>query len=400
VARKPSEKQGARRRLSKVVPVSRSTASGAVGSASVGSGSGGSGPASSTPSDADGLDGPANPPTDSFSSSTARPPTLETVAALAGVSRATASRVVNNLDRVAPHVVDSVNAAIKELGYVPNQAARSLARRRTAVVAVVIPESAERLFADPFFAAVIQGAAAQLASTDYTLNLAIGADESEKSRRYLTGGNVDGVLVVSQHDGDLALTQLGLTVPIVFAGRPAVDFGERGYFVDVDNHGATTEAVRHLIDRGRGQIATIAGSQDLRAGRDRLAGWRDALTAADLRADLVAVGDFTPESGTVAMEELLAGPPFDAVFAANDQMAFGAISALARAGRAVPDDVAVVGFDDDQFSRAARPTITTVHQPAHEMGRLLARHLLALMAGQSVEHVTFLPTHLVVRESS
>ena len=299
--------------------------------------------------------------------------------------------MVNNLDRVAPHVVDSVNAAIKELGYVPNQAARSLARRRTAVVAVVIPESAERLFADPFFAAVIQGAAAQLASTDYTLNLAIGSDESEKSRRYLTGGNVDGVLVVSQHDGDLPLTQLGLTVPIVFAGRPAVDFGERGYFVDVDNHGATTEAVRHLIDRGHRRIATIAGAQDLRAGRDRLAGWRDALADAGLRADLVAVGDFTPESGTVAMEELLAGPSFDAVFAANDQMAFGAISALARAGWAVPDDVAVVGFDDDQFSRAARPTITTVHQPAHEMGRLLARHLLALMAGQSVERVTFLP---------
>ena len=192
------------------------------------------------------------------------PPTLETVAALAGVSRATASRVVNNLDRVAPHVVDSVNAAIEELGYVPNQAARSLARRRTAVVAVVIPESAERLFADPFFAAVIQGAAAHLASTDYTLSLAIGSNESEKSRRYLTGGNVDGVLVVSQHEGDLPLTQLGLTVPIVFAGRPAVDFGERGHFVDVDNHGATAEAVRHLIDRGRRRIATIAGAQDLR----------------------------------------------------------------------------------------------------------------------------------------
>ena len=114
----------------------------------------------------------------------------------------------------------------------------------------------------------------------------------------------------------------------------------------------------------------------------------------------MAVGDFTPESGTVAMERLLAGPAFDAVFAANDQMAFGAISALTRAGRAVPDDVAVVGFDDDQFSRAARPTITTVHQPAHEMGQVLARHLLALMAGEPVEQVTLLPTHLVVRESS
>jgi DNA-binding LacI/PurR family transcriptional regulator len=112
------------------------------------------------------------------------------------------------------------------------------------------------------------------------------------------------------------------------------------------------------------------------------------------------VGDFTPESGTEAMERLLDGPAFDAVFAANDQMAFGAVSALTRAGRQIPDDVAVVGFDDDQFSRAARPTITTIHQPAREMGEVMARHLVALMAGEPVEQVTLLPTHLVVRESS
>ncbi|HEY5787544.1 MAG TPA: LacI family DNA-binding transcriptional regulator [Microlunatus sp.] len=329
-----------------------------------------------------------------------RPPTLETVAALAGVSRATASRVVNNLDRVAPHVVASVNAAIDELGYVPNQAARSLARRRTAVIAVVIPESTERLFADPFFATVVQGAAAHLAATDYTLSLVLGSNEGDKSRRYLTGGNVDGVLVVSQHEGDLPLTRLGLTVPIVFAGRPAVDFGERGHFVDVDNRAAAAVGVGHLLERGRSRIATIAGAQDLAAGRDRLNGWRDVLTAVGLPDDLVAVGDFTPESGTDAMERLLAGPRFDAVFAANDQMAFGAISALTRAGRSVPDDVAVVGFDDDQFSRAARPTITTVHQPAKEMGQVMASHLVALMAGDPVEQLTLLPTHLVVRESS
>ena len=329
-----------------------------------------------------------------------KPPTLETVAALAGVSRATASRVVNNLDRVAPHVVDSVNAAIKQLGYVPNQAARSLARRRTAVVAVVIPESTERVFADPFFAAVVQGAAARLVETDYTLSVVLGSNEGEKSRRYLTGGNADGVLVVSQHEGDLSLTELGLSTPIVFAGRPAVDFGAGAHFVDVDNRAAAAAAVRHLIERGRTEIATIAGAQDLAAGRDRLAGWRDALVAAHLPADRVAVGDFTPESGTLAMEHLLAGPDLDAVFAGNDQMAFGAVAALARAGRRIPEDVAVVGFDDDQFSRAARPMITTVHQPARQMGRVMAEHLLILMSGGSVDQVTMLPTHLVVRDSS
>lgn len=237
---------------------------------------------------------PAGSATPSATDGSGRPPTLETVAARAGVSRATASRVVNNLDRVAPHVVESVNAAIRELGYVPNQAARSLARRRTAVVAVVIPEPTERLFADPFFAAVVQGAAGYLSDTDYTLNLAIGSNESEKSRRYLTGGNVDGVLVISQHEGDLPLTQLGLAVPIVFAGRPAVDFGEHGHYVDVDNRGAAREAVRHLVERGRTRIATIAGSQDLAAGRQRLDGWRDALAEAGLRDDLFEVGTSLP----------------------------------------------------------------------------------------------------------
>ena len=160
--------------------------------------------------------------------------------------------MVNNLDRVAPHVVASVNAAIEELGYVPNQAARSLARRRTAVVAVVIPESTERLFADPFFATVVQGVAAHLAATDYTLSLVLGSNEGDKSRRYLTGGNVDGVLVVSQHEGDLPLTRLGLTVPIVFAGRPAVDFGEHGHFVDVDNRAAAASGVSDTSSIGVG----------------------------------------------------------------------------------------------------------------------------------------------------
>ena len=211
-----------------------------------------------------------------------RPPTLETVAALAGVSRATASRVVNNLDRVAPHVVASVNAAIDELGYVPNQAARSLARRRTAVVAVVIPESTERLFADPFFATVVQGVAAHLAATDYTLSLVLGSNEGDKSRRYLTGGNVDGVLVVSQHEGDLPLTRLGLTVPIVFAGRPAVDFGEHGHFVDVDNRAAAASRRPTPASIGGGPGSPPSpGRRIWPPDGSGSSGWRDALTDAE-----------------------------------------------------------------------------------------------------------------------
>lgn len=329
-------------------------------------------------------------------------PTLETVAARAGVSRATVSRVINKLDRVAPHVIESVNAAVAELGYVPNRAARSLARRRTNVIAVVFPEPVERVFANPFFSALVQGAAHHVRATDYTLNLVLAAEyRSEKSRRYLTGGNVDGALIVSQHEDDFAYTELGLTIPLVFAGRPLIDYGGNGHFVDVDNIAAAKTAVRYIIETGRKKIATVSGPQDLAAGRDRLIGWRAALHEHDLDDSLQAEGAFTPESGAAAMEALLAtGKPIDAVFAANDQMAFGVQTTLTQAGLRIPQDVAVVGFDDDQYSRTARPQITTIQQPAREMGAKMAEILHERINGRKVPRVTLLPTKLIPRDST
>ncbi|MCI0156609.1 LacI family transcriptional regulator [Leifsonia shinshuensis] len=329
-------------------------------------------------------------------------PTLEAVAARAGVSRATVSRVVNGSPKVKPEVVEAVTRAIADLNYVPNRAARSLASRRTQVIALVVPESTAKVFADPFFASIVQGVALSLADTEYTLNMVISSETNpDKTRRYLMGGNVDGALVVSHHSGDHSYAQLGSTLPIVFGGRPVSESQHESYFVDVDNVAGSAGAAEHLIAQGRRNIALITGPQDMPAGLDRFTGWRDALLAHGLDTSLVEYGDFSPYSGMEAMRRLLAtGRPIDGLFAANDQMAAGAYSAIHEAGLDIPRDIAVVGFDDDNFGLTATPPLTTVHQPSIGLGETMARVLVRRLAGEPVDRVTLLPTELVVRQSS
>ncbi|MEY9951908.1 LacI family DNA-binding transcriptional regulator [Leifsonia sp. EB34] len=329
-------------------------------------------------------------------------PTLEAVAARAGVSRATVSRVVNGSTRVTPEVVEAVTRAISDLNYVPNRAARSLASRRTQVIALVVPESTAKVFADPFFASIVQGVALSLADTEYTLNMVISSETNpDKTRRYLMGGNVDGALVVSHHSGDHSYAQLGSTLPIVFGGRPVSEAQHESYFVDVDNVAGSAAAAEHLIARGRRNIALITGPQDMPAGLDRYTGWRRTLEAHGLDHTLVEYGDFSPSSGTEAMRRLLAtGRPIDGLFAANDQMAAGAYSAIHEAGLSIPGDIAVVGFDDDNFGLTATPPLTTVHQPSIGLGQAMARVLVRRLAGEPVDRVTLLPTELVIRQSS
>lgn len=329
-------------------------------------------------------------------------PTLEAVAALAGVSRATVSRVVNGSPKVTPEVVESVTAAIAQLNYVPNRAARSLATRRTQVIALVVPESTARVFADPFFASIVQGVALHLADTDYTLNMVIASETNpDKTRRYLMSGNADGALVVSHHSGDHSYAHLGHSLPIVFGGRPLNNGKQVSYFVDVDNVAAAESATLHLINQGRRSIATIAGPQDMPPGVDRLSGWRKALAAHGLDQTLVEFGDFAPESGTAAMRRLLGrGVPIDALFTANDQMAAGAYLAILEAGLSIPDDIAVVGFDDDYYAKTTAPPLTTVHQPSVRLGATMAEVLVKRIEGEPVDRVTILPAELVIRQST
>lgn len=330
-------------------------------------------------------------------------PTLEAVAAEAGVSRSTVSRVVNGSSHVSPDVVEAVNAAIDRLHYVPNRAARSLANRQTMAIALVVPEDTARFFGDPFFSEVMQGITSVLEHSDYVLNLQLAkpSDPSEKTIRYLLGGNVDGAIVVSHHSGDDFFTTLDATLPVVFGGRPFHPESHRNNYVDVDNAAGAALGTRHLIELGRRRIATIAGPANMQAAVDRHDGWVRAVEDAGLDASLVAFGDFTMAGGAAAMRALLEREPaIDGVFVASDLMASGAVSVLRNRGLRVPQDVAVVGFDDSSAATSGEVGLTTIHQPSREMGIEMARMLLAILRGESPERERVMPTRLVIRESA
>ncbi|MFF1337517.1 LacI family DNA-binding transcriptional regulator [Streptomyces sp. NPDC058290] len=338
-------------------------------------------------------------------------PTLEAVAERAGVSRATASRVVNGGEGVRAHLVEKVREAVRELGYVPNPAARTLVTRRTGAVAVIIAEPEIRIFSDPFFSRQIRGISKELTAHDTQLVLLLVEDRGDYDRieRYLAGGHVDGALAFSLHTDDpLPAITRRIGMPTVYGGRPGwtAGSGEHGgvAYVDADNRGGAREAVRYLLEQGRQRIAHIAGPLDQTSAVDRLDGYRDVLLDAD--PALIAEGDFTAEGGARAMAELLERcPDLDAVFAANDLMATGALRVLRERGLAVPGDVALVGFDDAELvAESADPPLTTVRQDIEGMGHLMARLLLRTLnkvqGERGVPASVVTPTALVRRASA
>ncbi|WP_229758556.1 LacI family DNA-binding transcriptional regulator [Peterkaempfera bronchialis] len=340
-------------------------------------------------------------------------PTLEAVAELAGVSRATVSRVVNGGVGVRASLRERVQHAVEELGYVPNQAARTLVTRRNDAVAVVIAEPESRVFSDPFFAQQLRGISKELSSADSQLVLLLVEDTGDYQRvgRYLAGGHVDGALIFSLHQDDpLPAMARKVGMVTVFGGRPGWVGAESDHdlvYVDTDNRGGARLAVEHLVSLGRKRIATITGPLDQTSGVDRLDGYRDVLPYGD--PALVAEGDFTQEGGGRAMAELLARrPDLDAVFAASDLMASAALRVLREHGRRVPEDVAVVGFDDQESVAAwTDPPLTTVRQDIEDMGRLMARLLLRRLAQEGSEVArpgsptsVITPVRLVVRASA
>lgn len=331
-------------------------------------------------------------------------PTLEEVAARAGVGRGTASRVINGGEKVSERARLAVEQAIAELGYVPNAAARALVTRRTDAIALVIAESEERVFGEPFFAGVIRGIGSALAAADRQLVLLFAQASQRRGAldEYLTRQHVDGVLLLSLHDDDELPERIRAHgVPVVVGGRSGADVATD--FVDVDNVQGARLAVGHLLGLGRRHVATIAGPADMVAGRFRYEGYAAALAAAGRAVDrrLVARGDFGQASGEQAMRELLAAGEVDAVFCANDLMAAGALRALAAAGLRVPEDVAVVGFEDAPIAQSTTPPLTTVHQSPEEMGREMAAMVLdATRAPGPPQPGRMLPTSLVVRDSA
>lgn len=310
-----------------------------------------------------------------------RRPTLIDVAKLAGVSRATASRVANGATTVDPRLTAVVQKAITELNYVPNTAARALMTGRTNTIALVAAEPDARVFGDPFFSNIIRGVSLEMADAGQHLILSMiqRHEDSAAVERYVLGDHVDGVLLISEHgDVQLAARLKSAGVPFVIGGRP-MHPDEGTPYVDNDNLGGSAAAARHLVEKGRARIATIAGPSDMSAGVDRLVGFRDGLGGL-FDPDLVEHADFTINGGALATSRLLQRvPDVDAIFAASDLMAFGAIATLRRSGRRVPQDVSVVGFDDIFLAAAVDPPLTTVRQHTLTQGRMMVRMLLSML---------------------
>jgi len=332
-------------------------------------------------------------------------PTLEDVARLVGVSRSTVSRVINNHPNVRPEVRERVWKVIREVGYQPHAAARSLVTRRTQIIGMVIPEAVTTLFTDPFFPLLLRGATGACNAHQYQLMLSLFtayANQQDIYRRVLRSGYLDGVVVASASLNDPLIPNLLRDgIPFVSVGRHP---DERVNYVDVDNVGGARMAVAHLIRLGHQRIATITGPLDMVAGQDRLNGYRQALQARGIpvEEELIAEGDFTESGGMAAMQRLLPASP-SAVFVASDTMAIGALKALRQAGRPVPQDIALVSFDDIPIASAIDPPLTTVRQPIERLGSMAIEVLLSVIEGPSEEgapvHRIVLPTELVIRAS-
>ncbi|MFI6347166.1 LacI family DNA-binding transcriptional regulator [Streptomyces sp. NPDC050560] len=341
-------------------------------------------------------------------------PTLEDVARVAGVSRATVSRVVNGIRNVDPAIQEAVRQAVAETGYSPNRAARTLVTRRAETLALVVSGAgddspaeqaafASRVFADPFFGRVTSGVIGYLRprSMHPVLMFAETPDARDQVVDYLRQGSADGALVVSTHARDPLpgmLADEGL--PAVLFARPAQPVPIS--YVDLAHQDGARLAAEHLLARGCRRVATVSGPLDIPAGQDRLAGFRDAMARRGHPYVPVVEGGFTLESGEEAALRLLAEEPdVDGVFAANDLMARGVCRVLRERGIDIPDEVAVVGFDDSPAAQSAEPALTTVRQPVEDMAAEMARLLHVRIETQEpeVRSVIFEP-ELVVRESA
>jgi LacI family transcriptional regulator len=327
---------------------------------------------------------------------------LDEIAKLSGVSRSTVSRVVNNDPKVSDRTRTQVQEVLQRVNFHPNAAARSLAAGRSRVLGLVIPMGVAALFTDPYFPLLTQGVAAAANAHDHSVMLWVAEPEYERRTigQVMQNGLIDGVILASMLSDDPLLRALIQgSLPFILVGRHPTNTAVN--YIDVDNITSARLAVTHLLRLGRRRIATITGPQNMSVGADREEGYVSALRQRGLAIDpnLIVESDFTEAGAYAAMQRLLPFDP-DAVFAASDVMAMGALRALHDAGRRVPEDVALVGFDDMPFAARSDPPLTTVRQPVQRTGEVAAETLIDLIQHPEAQpRRVLLPTELVVRTS-
>ncbi|GAA3454289.1 MULTISPECIES: LacI family DNA-binding transcriptional regulator [Dactylosporangium] len=329
------------------------------------------------------------------------PITIADVAARAGVSKTTVSRVLNGKGEVDEATAARVRTVIDQLGYVPSARAVNLARGHTRVIGMLVPS-----LTWPWMGEVVQGAVDVVESEGYGLLLFTcnrGAESMRQFAAQVSGKSFDGLLAIEPEG------TLDYLADLYTGGLPVVLIDDRGDkplmpSVATTNRAGGSLAARHLVEIGRRRPLVITGSEKFGCTQDRLGGFADVFAAAGAPIDprLVVEGDFTYECGITSIQRALAeGVEFDAVFAHNDLSASGALQALRLAGKAVPQDVALVGFDDILHAAHTEPPLTTVRQPMRQMGEMAARRLIAHFDGTPLTaEPNILSTTLVVRGST
>jgi LacI family transcriptional regulator, repressor for deo operon, udp, cdd, tsx, nupC, and nupG len=327
---------------------------------------------------------------------------IKDVARLSAVSAKTVSRVINSEPNVTPATRERVEAAIAALGYVPDHSARSLRRRHTRTLRLVVVRRFERFLTEPFLDEVVSGIVDRAAAAGYALLLEVSAADGSPASPGVERGRVDGTILIDGRSGSPFLTRADR------AGGPWVALPTRladanVAWVYADFLGGAERAVCHLIELGHRRIVHLAGRLSL-PERDRSLGYRRALAAAGIPfdLDLVAAAGHLRHHGYAAMDKVLArGVEFTAVFAVNDLTALGAMECLQQRGRAIPTDVSVVGFDDIYLARYASPALTTVRLPAYDMGTTATDLVISAIEGNSAEPAGRLfPVELVPRTST
>jgi LacI family transcriptional regulator len=328
--------------------------------------------------------------------------TLDDIGTMAGVSRSTVSRVINNYPHVTPELRERVHSVIQQTGFRPNKLAQWLASKHSGMIGLVIPHETPTIMTNPYFLHLINSITSAINQNDLTLVLFLfhSMDEEDRIAQSIFKTNlIDGVIITADRREDSFVKQLiNHDIPVVFVGKP--EPGIDVPFVNVDNVHGGYLATEYMIQRGRRRIGAITARYNS-AGEDRYEGYRQALEAHGIAYDaaLVAEGDFTYESGDTAMQQLLPLSP-DGVFVSSDQMALAAQRTIRDAGLRIPDDIAIVGFDDLPLATLAEPPLTTIRQPIEQLGPVAVGLLQqVLLYGPRNVQSRILPVELVVRST-
>jgi DNA-binding LacI/PurR family transcriptional regulator len=330
--------------------------------------------------------------------------TLREVAAAVGISRSAASMALADHPRISQATKDAVRTAASNLGYVANSAGRALRAGRSASIALVVPNTGQHVFGHPYFMHLLVGVTAVANDRDAAMMISTNPDETHGVAAYervLRSQAASGAIISSASINDPNVNRMvDASMPVVLIGRyPHLP---QAVSVGVDDVAGSATITRHLVaDHGLRRIGHISGPLEHQTAIDRYQGFQAALAEASGATHALAIGDFSEESGRAAARQLLDSmSDIEAIFAANDEMAYGALLELRSRGLRVPEDVALAGYDDFGVSRLTTPGLTTVHVPAEDMGRIAAELLFDLVDGNVPEPThTALPMELVVRES-